>query len=270
MAPEILERYRALCARPQGMILLTGPTGSGKTTTMYASLAAARERRGAGVNIVTIENPVEYVVPYLNQTQVNEETGLTFAAGLRSVLRQDPNVIMVGEIRDRETVEIAVQAGLTGQLIFSTVHAESSAGVVARLLNMGVEPFVLASALAAVVGQRLVRRICPTCMTRADPEPHQLEQLRRLGVEERVIAGPYWRGNGCDACLGMGVTGRTGLFELLELDDELRELVVKEIPMQQLHSAAVARGMRPLLLAGIEQARLGLVSLDEVLATVGT
>jgi general secretion pathway protein E len=270
MAPEILERYRLLCARPQGMILLTGPTGSGKTTTMYASLAAARERRGVGVNIATIENPVEYVVPYLNQTQVNEATGLTFAAGLRSVLRQDPNVIMVGEIRDRETVEIAVQAGLTGQLIFSTVHAESSAGVVTRLLNMNVEPFVVASALVAVVGQRLVRRICPQCLTRAELDVAQLEQLRRLGVEGGVLEGPFWRGTGCDACLGVGVTGRTGLFELLEFDDELRELVVKRVPTQQLHAAAVSRGMRPLILAGLEQARLGLVGVDEVLGSVGT
>ncbi|MBI5491168.1 MAG: type II/IV secretion system protein [Deltaproteobacteria bacterium] len=270
MDPETLDRYRALCARPQGMILVTGPTGSGKTTTMYASLAAARERRGAGVNIVTIENPVEYVVPYLNQTQVNEETGLTFAAGLRSVLRQDPNVIMVGEIRDKETVEIAMQAGLTGQLIFSTVHAESSAGVITRLLNMEVEPFVLASAVAAVVGQRLVRRICPACITRAEPDSEQLAQLKRLRVAPHFLDGPYWKGNGCDACLGMGVTGRTGLFELLELDDGLRDLVVKQVPTHQLHAEAQARGMRPLLVAGLEHARSGAVPLDEVLASVGT
>ena len=270
MDPETLTRYRSLCARPQGMILVTGPTGSGKTTTMYASLAAARERRGAGVNIVTIEDPVEYVIPYLNQTQVNEETGLTFAAGLRSLLRQDPNVIMVGEIRDKETVEIAMQAGLTGQLIFSTVHAESSVGVITRLLNMEVEPFVLASAVAAVVGQRLVRRVCPACITRAEPDPGQLAQLQRLPVAPHFLEGPYWKGAGCDACLGMGVAGRTGLFELLELNDELRDLVVRQVPTQQLHAGAMVQGMRPLLVAGLEHARNGAVPLDEVLASVGT
>ena len=270
MDAEMLGRYRSFVSRPQGLILVTGPTGSGKTTTLYASLAAARERRGAGINLVTIENPVEYLVPWLNQTQVNEDAGLSFAAGLRSVLRQDPNVIMVGEIRDRETAEIAMQAGLTGQLIFSTVHAESSAGVVARLLNMGTEPFILASALVAVVGQRLVRRICQGCTTRAEPEAHQLELLKRLEVAPQFLAGPYWRGTGCDACLNMGVTGRTGLFELLEMTDDLREMIVKQVPTQQLHAAAIAAGMRPLLTAGLEQARSGVVTLDEVLSVVGS
>ncbi len=269
MDPEMLGRYRSFVSRPQGLILVTGPTGSGKTTTLYASLAAARERRGAGLNLVTIEDPVEYLVPWLHQTQVNEKAGLSFAAGLRSVLRQDPNVIMVGEIRDRETAEIAMQAGLTGQLIFSTVHAESSAGVIARLLNMGVEPFVLASALVAVVGQRLVRRICQGCTTRADPDPHQLELLKRFDVPARLLAGPFWRGAGCDACLNMGVTGRIGLFELLEMTDDLRELVVRQVPTQQLHAAALNAGMRPLLTAGLEQARAGIVTLDEVLSVVG-
>lgn len=269
MDDDMLVRYRGLCSRPQGMIFVTGPTGSGKTTTMYASLAVTREVRGSGVNIVTIEDPVEYVVSYLNQTQVREDVGLTFAAGLRSLLRQDPNVIMVGEIRDKETAEIAMQAGLTGHLIFSTVHAESSAGVFTRLLNMGVEPFVLASASAAVVGQRLLRRICPACRVECDPEPHQIEQLRRLRAPERFLDGPYHRGSGCKACLGMGVVGRTGLFELLEVDDRVRELIVKEVPTQEIHAAAAQAGMRPLLVAGLERARAGSSSLDEVLAVVG-
>ncbi len=270
MAPDLLARCRELCRRPQGTIFVTGPTGSGKTTTMYACLAAARERRGGGVNIVTIEDPVEYVVPYLNQTQVNEAMGLTFAVGLRSLLRQDPNVIMVGEIRDRETAEIAMQAGLTGHLIFSTVHAENSAGVFTRLLNMGVEPFVLASASAAVVGQRLVRKTCRTCRTDAAIEPHQVEQLKRLGVDAAYLEGPYHRGAGCEACLGMGVAGRTGLFEMLEVDDAVRELLVKQVPTQQIQATAVRAGMRPLLVAGLDAARAGTLPLDEVLAAVGS
>jgi general secretion pathway protein E len=269
MEAEMLPRYRALCSRPQGLILVTGPTGSGKTTTMYASLDVARARRGTGINVVTIEDPVEYVVPQFNQTQVNEEAGLTFAVGLRSLLRQDPNILMVGEIRDKETMEIAMQAGLTGHLIFTTVHAESSAGVFTRLLNMGVEPFVLASASAAVVGQRLVRKICSSCRKEVPPEPHQVEQLRRLEVEDKYFEGPYFRGAGCDHCLGMGVAGRTGMFELLEVNDEVRELVVKVVPTHELHAAAIRGGLRSLLLTGLERARAGQISLEEVLSVVG-
>jgi general secretion pathway protein E len=218
---------------------------------------------------VTIEDPVEYVVPQFNQTQVNEEAGLTFAVGLRSLLRQDPNILMVGEIRDKETMEIAMQAGLTGHLIFTTVHAESSAGVFTRLLNMGVEPFVLASASAAVVGQRLVRKICSSCRKEVPPEPHQVEQLRRLEVEDKYFEGPYFRGAGCDHCLGMGVAGRTGMFELLEVNDEVRELVVKVVPTHELHAAAIRGGLRSLLLTGLERARAGQISLEEVLSVVG-
>jgi general secretion pathway protein E len=265
-----LGRYSELIARPQGTVLVTGPTGSGKTTTIYASLEAVKRRGGANLNIVTIEDPVEYEVGFLNQTQVNDEVGLTFAKGLRSLLRQDPNVILVGEIRDRETADIAMHAGLTGHLIFSTVHAESSAGVFARLLNMGIEPYILASATSCVIGQRLLRKLCQACRRETRPTAYQLEQLARLGVELAPDEGPFHESPGCERCVGVGVRGRIGIFELLVVDDAMQEELVKEVRTQEIVAKAVERGMRPLVHDGLDKARRGLVSLEEVLTTIST
>ncbi len=263
----MLARYRELCDRPQGLVILTGPTGSGKTTTIYSSLREIKDRRRASVNIVTIENPVETEIPSLSQTEVNEATGLTFARGLRSILRQDPDVIMVGEIRDAETAQIAIQAGLSGHLIFTSIHADSSAGVFNRLITMGSEPFLVASSIAAVLSQRLVRKLCPDCRTPAPASDHHRAQLERLGV----AVGPdetFYVGAGCPRCLGKGDEGRTGLYELLVLDDEMRTELVKEVPTHLLHRLALQQGMPSLLDDGLDKARRGVVGLAEVLRVV--
>ncbi len=265
---ETLERYNALIGRPQGMVLVTGPTGHGKTTTLYASLKAIKDRRAANLNIVSIENPVEFKLPFINQTQVNEDVGLSFSSGLRSLLRQDPNVIMVGEIRDRETAEIAMHAGLTGHLMLSTIHAQSVAGVFTRLLNMNVEPFVLASAVSGVLGQRLVRKLCPFCREETKPGPHELSKLALMGVTLGEDEGPFYRSPGCDRCFNMGVQGRTGIFELMVVDDVMQEELVKEVRTNQLYSLALERGMVPLVADGMARVREGAISLDEMLTVL--
>ncbi len=262
-----LIRYRELCDRPQGLIVLTGPTGSGKTTTMYASLRELKDRRRATLNIVTIEDPIETEVVELSQTQVNEATGLSFARGLRSILRQDPDVIMVGEIRDRETAGIAIQAGLTGHLILTSLHADSAAGVFNRLINMNVEPFLVASSSAAVLSQRLVRRLCQNCRQPAPASPHHRQQLKRMGITLEEDEG-FWIGAGCDQCLGKGDEGRIGLFELLVVDDLIRSELIKGVPTHELQAIAVEKGMKTLLTDGLDKARSGEVSLAEVLRVV--
>jgi general secretion pathway protein E len=267
LSPDLLARYREVCDRPQGLVVLTGPTGSGKTTTMYASLRELKDRRRASLNIVTIEDPIETEMASLSQTQVNEATGLTFARGLRSILRQDPDVIMVGEIRDAETAGIAIQAGLTGHLIFTSLHADSAAGVFNRLINMHVEPFLVASSSAAVLSQRLVRKLCQRCRQPTEVPQHQRQQLERLGVTIGTDEG-FWIGQGCDVCLGKGDEGRIGLFEMLVTDDDIRAELVKGVPTHQLHKLAVSRGMRTLLDDGLDKARRGEISLAEVLRVV--
>jgi type II secretory ATPase GspE/PulE/Tfp pilus assembly ATPase PilB-like protein len=267
LTEDRLARYREVTERTQGLIVLTGPTGSGKTTTMYASLRELKDRRRASLNIVTIEDPIETEIPILNQTQVNEATGLTFAKGLRSILRQDPDVIMVGEIRDAETAQIATQAGLTGHLIFTSIHADSAAGVFNRLINMGIEPFLVASSTAAILSQRLVRRLCPHCRQPAAPADHHRQQLERMGV---TLGGEaeFWAGAGCESCLGKGDQGRIGLFELLVVDDAIRTELVKQVPTRQLAALATSQGMQTLLDDGLTKARRGDVSLAEVLRVV--
>jgi general secretion pathway protein E len=262
---ELAIRYRELLRRPQGVVFLTGPTGSGKTTTIYSSLAHIKQSRGETTHIATIEDPVEFDVPFLTQTQVSTEAGLTFAQGLRSILRQDPNVIMVGEIRDAETAHIAVQAGLTGHQIVTTVHADSAAGVFNRLIEMGVEPFLLASASLACLSQRLVRALCPHCRVPAAPTPDELVRLRAAGLPQAGFFGA----RGCKRCDGSGFLGRTALYELLVVSPAIRELINDKVPTPRIHAAALADGMRPLLAAGIERAGAGATSLSEVLRVVG-
>ena len=260
-------RFREIGDRPQGLIVLTGPTGSGKTTTIYASLRELKDRHRSSLNIVTIEDPIETELPYFSQTQVNEATDLTFAKGLRSILRQDPDVIMVGEIRDSETAKIAIQAGLTGQLVFTSIHADSAAGVFNRLINMGVEPFLVASSSAAILSQRLVRRLCRHCRERAEPSAHHRQQLDRMGVTLEP-GETFWIGVGCERCLNKGDVGRLGLFELLVVDDELRSELIKGVPTHQLHAMARSKGMKRLLDDGLNKARRGEISLAEVLRVV--
>ena len=258
----LFERYRATLARNQGLIFLTGPTGSGKTTTIYASLGHIKKTRGGTTQIATIEDPVEFDVPFLTQTQVNNEVGMTFAQGLRSILRQDPNVMMVGEIRDAETARIAVQAGLTGHLILTTVHADSSAGVFNRLIESGVEPFVLASASLASVSQRLVRALCPRCRAPAPASPDEEARLLQSGLP---AGGLFYVAVGCKKCGGAGYLGRTAIYELLTVSMAIRDLINAKVPTPHIQQRAVFEGMVPLLTAGVERARSGATTLAEVL-----
>jgi general secretion pathway protein E len=241
---------QALLARSHGMVLVTGPTGSGKTTTLYAALAhlAAQERQAR--NILTIEDPVEYQLRGVGQIQVNPRIDLSFACGLRSLLRQDPDVIMVGEIRDRETAEIAVHASLTGHIVLSTLHTTDAAGAVSRLLDMGIEPVLVASALSGVVAQRLLRRLCLSCRQPDVP----------------WADAPMWvAGPGCDHCRGTGYHGRTGIFELLTIDDEIRRLILERADTAALRRRAVARGMTPLRDAGARSVAAGTTTVEELL-----
>ena len=267
MAGETLALYKALLNRNQGVVILTGPTGSGKTTTLYASMLHIDQTRGESVNIVTLEDPIEFDFPRFSQTQIDTSTGLTFAIGLRSVLRQDPDVIMVGEIRDEETASNAMRAAMTGHLIFSTVHADSAAGVFSRIVQIGIEPVHLASAVCTVISQRLCQRLCPHCRTQARITPTQQRQLQLLGLES-MPRGPFYTSTGCDHCLNMGFTGLTALYEMLVVSNALRDLITRGVPTHVIHQTAVKQGMRTLLADGLDKARKGEISLDELLRVV--
>ncbi len=251
-------RFERLIARPHGMVLVTGPTGSGKTTTLYAVLDRLNSPEK---KIVTVEDPVEYQLTGVNQIQVHPKIGLTFAAGLRSIVRQDPDIILVGEIRDRETADIAVQSALTGHLVFSTVHTNDAAGAVTRLEDMGVEGFLIASAVMGIMAQRLVRRVCPDCAAPAAPDP---ALLRTLGADAGDAAG-YRAGAGCENCSHTGFRGRIGIFELLVLDDRIRALVLSHASASAIRDAAVAAGMRTMRRDGLDKAARGLTTPAEVL-----
>ncbi len=257
--PTSLRRLRQLIEAPYGMLLVTGPTGSGKTTTLYAALAETHTGRD---KIVTIEDPVEYQLPGVLQVPVNEKKGLTFARGLRSILRHDPDKIMVGEIRDRETAEIAVQSSLTGHMVLSTVHANSVFDVFGRFTHMGLDPYALASALNGIWAQRLVRMTCPHCARPCEANP---EQLTQLGLSPDALGGQrLLRGQGCGDCRGTGYRGRRAVAEILCLDDELRDMIVSKEPVRRLKEVARSRGTTPLLLAAIDVVRQGLTTLEEV------
>lgn len=241
-----------------GMILVTGPTGSGKTTTLYAALSHINS---SDKNIITIEDPVEYQLPGIGQMQVNPKINLTFAAGLRSILRQDPDVIMIGEIRDRETAEIAIHASLTGHLVFSTLHTNDAASAATRLIDMGIEPFLVASSVVAVLAQRLIRKICPDCKTPYTPSAEELSRLELPPQKDITL----YRGVGCQACSQTGYRGRTGIFELMVLDDEIRRLIGSKADASAIKQAAVAKGMITLKQDGAERVLQGQTSLEEVM-----
>ncbi len=252
---DTLARFLKVLRQPHGIVLVTGPTGSGKTTTLYASLAAINT---VDRKILTIEDPIEYRLAGINQTQVSPQIGLTFATALRSFLRQDPDVMMVGEIRDLETAQVAVQAALTGHTILSTLHTNGAAAAVTRLLDMGVEPFLITSTLNAVLAQRLVRRLCPHCRETFTPTPETFEALgvNPAGLEQ------LWRPVGCARCAGAGFRGRIALLELLVTDAETERLVLARAEAREIQAAA---GLRTMLEDGIVKARAGLTTLEEVL-----
>jgi general secretion pathway protein E len=256
-----LELVHKLIKQSHGILLVTGPTGSGKTTTLYAALSKINT---IDKNIITIEDPVEYQLHGIGQIQVNPKIELTFASGLRSILRQDPDVIMVGEIRDLETAEIAIQSALTGHLVFSTLHTNDSFGSITRLLDMGIEPFLVSSSVIAVMAQRLVRRLCSSC--RAPYQPTR-EELEELGITPQRMLGKtvYKPGEGCAQCKRTGYRGRTGIHELLVVDDEVRTLIMKSADAATIRRAATARGMNTLREDGADKVVEGLTSIEEIL-----
>ena len=254
-----LKRFRKYIAEPYGMVLVTGPTGSGKTTTLYAALS---EIKSPEDKIITIEDPVEYQIQGITQIPINEKKGLTFARGLRSILRHDPDKIMVGEIRDPETAQIAIQSALTGHLVFTTVHANNVLDVLGRFLNMGVEPYQFVSALNCVLAQRLVRLICPHCKRHAKVSRTLLEES---GLEPRLETGmAFWEGAGCIECGGTGFKGRTAICELLDLSDQIREMILARRPTSEIKKAARDEGMRFLRQCAVERAIAGITTLREI------
>jgi general secretion pathway protein E len=261
-AKDLFETYNRLIHRSNGIILVTGPTGSGKTTTLYGTLHRINSPE---VNILTVEDPIEYQLNGIGQVQVNPKIDLTFANGLRSFLRQDPDIIMVGEIRDRETAEIAIQASLTGHLVFSTLHTNDAASAVTRLLDMGVEPFLISSSVLAMMAQRLVRLLCPACRVAITPSPETLRELGLTVEDYTRQGGQCYRAQGCSACHGTGYRGRTGIYELLVMDDSIRALIMQQANASTIKTAALQRGMRTLLQDGASKVLQGRTTAEEVL-----
>ncbi len=258
-SPEETRRFRRYIREPYGMVLVTGPTGSGKTTTLYA---AVNEIKTDEDKIVTIEDPVEYQLRGITQIPVNEKKGLTFARGLRSILRHDPDKIMVGEIRDQETAQIAIQSALTGHLVFTTVHANNVTDVIGRFINMGVEPYNFVSALNCIMAQRLVRVVCPNCKR---PKKHSPEELTEAGLDPAVWSAiPLVEGSGCLECSGTGFHGRTAICELLDLTDRIREMIVDRRPTSEIKRVAREEGMITLRESGLAKIRSGITTLKEI------
>jgi len=260
--PRQLEDYKWAISQPYGMVLVTGPTGSGKTTTLYSALM---ELNTDDVNLSTVEEPVEYNIKGMNQVQVRSEVGLTFAAALRSFLRQDPDVIMVGEIRDLETAEIAIKSALTGHLVLSTLHTNDAPSTVTRLLNMGVEPFLVASAVLVIVSQRLVRRICQNCKEEVQVSP---EVLEGLGVKKELLPTfKVYKGKGCEQCNNIGYKGRIGIYENLRFNREIREAILRGDSTAEIRRIAIKNGMITLREAALKKLQDGVTTIDEVIRT---
>lgn len=250
--------FQEMISKPYGILLITGPTGSGKTTTLYAAL---NQLNTESANIITIEDPVEYQLEGVNQVHVNPAIGLTFAAGLRSILRQDPNIVMVGEIRDTDTAEIAVRASLTGHLVLSTLHTNDAISTILRLRDMGVEPYLIASSLLGVVAQRLVRKICPDCREDHKPTEQESIMLRRHGLPEHVI----YHGRGCGSCNNTGYRGRIAIHEVLTINDRLRQLITESASIEELRAAGKSQGMVQLMEDGFLKVSKGITTLQEVM-----
>ncbi len=256
---ESLRRFEQAILKPYGMVLVTGPTGSGKTNTLYSALQRLNQPE---VNILTAEDPVEFNLPGINQVQMKEQIGLNFAATLRSFLRQDPNIILVGEIRDFETAEVAIKAAMTGHLVLSTLHTNDAPSSINRLMNMGIEPFLVATSVHLIVAQRLVRRVCSFCK-----EPHEipLPALVNVGFDEKEARGlTLFKGRGCDRCSGTGYKGRVGLYEVLVIGDEMRELILSGATAYELRQKAIDTGMISLRASGLQKIRDGVTTVEEV------
>jgi type IV pilus assembly protein PilB len=254
---KTFENFKKAIDAPHGMILVTGPTGSGKTTTLYSVLS---ELNHPEYNIVTVEDPVEYQLAGINQVAVKADVGLDFSSALRAILRQDPDIVMIGEIRDNETADIAVKAALTGHQVLSTLHTNDAAGAITRLDDMGIEPFLISSSVLLTCGQRLVRRVCQNCRDEYLPEP---ELLARLGIEENSDT-IFYRGSGCDRCRGKGYLGRTAILEVLPISESIRRLIIKRASATVLKNQAISEGMKTLRQAGIDKAYEGITTLEEV------
>jgi type IV pilus assembly protein PilB len=257
--PESLEKFQKAILKPYGMVLVTGPTGSGKTNTLYSAISLVNK---PDTNIMTAEDPVEFQLHGVNQVQMKEQIGLNFAAALRSFLRQDPNIILVGEIRDFETAEIAIKAALTGHLVLSTLHTNGAPETISRLMNMGIEPFLVATSVHLIVAQRLVRRICSEC---AEPIEVPLEALVRAGyTPDEARQAKIKKGRGCSICNGSGYKGRVGLYEVMEINDELRELILVGASAMELKKKAIENGMTTLRRSGLMKVMLGVTTMEEV------
>ncbi len=257
---DSLRRFEQAILKPYGMVLVTGPTGSGKTNTLYSALQRINQPE---VNIITAEDPVEFNLPGINQVQMKEQIGLNFAAALRSFLRQDPNIILVGEIRDFETAEVGIKAALTGHLVLSTLHTNDAPSTISRLMNMGIEPFLVATSVHLIVAQRLVRRVCSFCK---EPYEAPINALVNVGfAEQEARALKLFRGRGCDRCNGTGYKGRIGLYEVMEIDEEMREMILAGANAFELRQKANEKGMVSLRGSGLQKIRDGVTSIEEVL-----
>ncbi|MBN1787920.1 MAG: Flp pilus assembly complex ATPase component TadA, partial [Sedimentisphaerales bacterium] len=258
MWEDDMERFDSLLDRSHGVIFVTGPTGSGKSTTLYAAL---NQMDSVVKNIITIEDPIEYQLGGISQMQVATRKGMTFVTALRHVLRQDPDVIMVGEVRDQETARMAIQSSLTGHLVFSTLHTNDSAGTISRLLDLGVEPYLVSSSLIAILAQRLVRRICPECKERYEPAEHELKDL---GITDKAD-GEFYVGAGCSKCYNTGYKGRTGIYELMMIDEEVREMIHNRQTAGVIKQREIEKGLKTLRMDGARKVLAGATTIAEVL-----
>ncbi len=255
-----LEKFTKAISAPYGMVLVTGPTGSGKTTTLYASLNKINKE---DINIMTAEDPVEYNIEGINQVHIKEDIGLTFAEALRSFLRQDPDVIMVGEIRDKETADIAIRSALTGHLVFSTVHTNDAASTIMRLVDMGIERYLISSSLVLILAQRLVRKICPNCKTKIDVPPNALEEIGFSKEDAQNIT--IYKGKGCQYCNNTGYKGRIAIYEVMPISDKIKEMILSECSVSEIKQQAVKEGMSTLRMSGLKKIKEGITTIEEVM-----
>jgi len=260
-APQTLSQFKELIVRPHGFFLVTGPTGAGKTTTLYAALSLLHT---PDKNTVTLEDPVEYDLKGITQGQINPQAGFTFAKGIRAVLRQDPDILMVGEIRDRETAAIAIESSLTGHVVLSTLHTNDAPSAIVRLMDMGIAPFLINASLTGVLAQRLARTICAECRTECEPDAHQKKLMHTFSIE----SGPLYIGAGCHACDNLGYKGRTGIFELLVMTNSLRAMAVENPDVDGLRGQAIDDGMQTLAQDGAAKVKAGIITLEELARVV--